>query len=40
LGLKTLAQELPWYILPVTVFDDLASVAAAVLQLDCEGRRC
>ena len=32
MGLKTLAQGLPWYVLPVAVFDDLAAVAAAILE--------
>jgi D-glycero-D-manno-heptose 1,7-bisphosphate phosphatase len=32
MGLKTLARGLPSYVLPVPVFDDLASVAAAILE--------
>jgi D-glycero-D-manno-heptose 1,7-bisphosphate phosphatase len=32
MGVKTLAQGLPRYVLPVTVFDDLASVVAEILK--------
>jgi D-glycero-D-manno-heptose 1,7-bisphosphate phosphatase len=32
MGAKTLAQGLPSYLLPVTVFDDLAAVATAILK--------